>query len=292
MQPATPAIGQAFKMTSYDDSVTVKTENDSVEEMPITLEEEAVDETTLSEIIECDLDDVESKEETVEDIPVFNQVGNSEFLGKEIKECLRTYSNSRPKTDDDFKLLMTFNTSEEYYASDFYKDLKYAFTQKNKRKNIEETVFSFQCKASSSKRYLSCPRKFKVVIDKQSTNVTVEEAFAHEHIPNPEYDTSRVPTFQWSRKSTDIIEECLKMEKRPKYIRKKLREVGCFDGNEEPTNRQLHHKIYHLKKSSQNYVPKNMKRRRARNIIPRVLPKSELDILKRAELEERKHPPQ
>ena len=289
-------IGQAFKIQSNEDSgsVTMKTENDSFEETFISLEEEADNETTLSEILECDVDDVEDRKETVEeveDIPVFKQVGNGEFLGKEI-EIKGTHSNIRPKTDGrradyDFKLLMTFNTSEEYYSSDFYKDLKDVFTPKNTRKNIEETVFSFTCKTSNSKRYLPCPRKIKVVIDNESTKVTVEEASAHEHIPNPEYDTSRVPTFQWSRKSTDIIEECLKLGKMPKYIQRKLEEGGCFNRNEEPTKLQLYHKIYHMKKSSQNYVPKSIKRRRARNAIPRILPKSELDMLKRAaELEE------
>ena len=91
-------IEQAFKIQSYDTSVTLKPEDDSVEEMSFSLEEEAVN-TTFSEIIEYDvLDDVEDKEGIVEDIPVFNQVGDGQYLGKEIKKNLGTDSISRLKT--------------------------------------------------------------------------------------------------------------------------------------------------------------------------------------------------
>ena len=82
------------------------------------------------------------------------------------------------------------------------------------------------------------------------------------------------------------------MKKSPKYTLEKLREGKFFERCGEPTKLQLYNKISQIKKRIPGYVPKKFKRRRGSTGRPKLwdtdLPKSELEMLKKAKQEERK----
>ena len=231
-------IGQAFKIPSYSESVTVKTEKVSkIKEMPISseavseanlkehdkaggkeetisLEEEDVKESTLNEVIEFDEDDTEDNEETEEDIPEFKQLGNGEFLDKNIDKYLGGESKIKLRpggrgTEYNWKETMTFKTSDEYYKSDFYNELKEDFTNKRKRLIESESamVYWYTCKNANRKRFLPCPKAIKVTIETDTTAVTVEEVYTHEHILNVEYEQIKASQFYWSENSSAIVRE-------------------------------------------------------------------------------------
>ena len=189
---------------------------------------------------------------------------------------------------------MTFKTSDEYFATDFYKELKEVFT--NRRKHLIESqsamVYYYTCKNANRKRFLPCPKSIKVTIENDTTAVTVEEVYTHEHILNVEYEQKKASQFYWSENSSAIVRECLEVKKSPKYILNKLREGKFFERCGEPTKLQLYNKISQIKKRIPGYVPKQFKRRRGSTGRPKLwdtdLPKSELDMLKKAKQEERK----
>ena len=109
---------------------------------------------------------------------------------------------------------------------------------------------------------------------------------------NVEYEQKQAAAFHWSEKSMAVIKECLERKRSPNDILKKLRKGKFFERIGEPTRIQLYNKIAHMKKSIPGYVPQKIKKKRGSTGRPRLwdtdLPKPELEMLKKAKLEEKK----
>ena len=99
------------------------------------------------------------------------------------------------------------------------------------------------CKYSRRRRFHPCPYELKIIFPSDSFEVIVNETGgSHVHEELTEFaDTSKV--FRWTKASTDVVIDGLRVGSVPKVIMRSLRDHGCFNDGIEPTLTQLYNKV-------------------------------------------------
>ena len=193
------------------------------------------------------LDDSDFEEEQF-DTPDKNEEVFEDDIGKSRKSKTNAGGKKVRGPDIAWLDLASYDSSEEYFASDMKKLIDTDYYKRKERECEYGVVKTYTCKFWRKAGFLSCDWQLKVTFLSTSEAVVVEKSVdidesEHAHSVDPEYQNVGAG-FRWTKAQSDIIASCIRSDTKPKVILRCLRDTNAFDGGPEPKMIQLYNKKY------------------------------------------------